>query len=137
MPITVEQLPNEPIVLVRATHPFDAKLDIPYLIREASRLFDASPEPVFDITEALELKGSFNDLVTALSMLAREGKLAWKHPNVMGYAVVVDSTLARVGASALGQAQQDRSTPVTVTKTLDEALVVAREAIAECRAARS
>lgn len=134
MPISVEKLPNEPIVLVRVANPFDANRDIPYLIQEASRLFDASPEPLFDITEVVDLKGSFSDLVTALSMLTRSESSVWNHPKVMGYALVVDSTLARVAASALGR---DRSTPVTVMKTLDEALVAAREAISTHRAARS
>jgi hypothetical protein len=134
MPITVEQLPNEPIVLVRVTDPFDVNLDIPYLIQEASRLFDASQEPLFDITEVVDLKGSFSDLVTSLSMLTKGRSSVWKHPNVMGYAIVMDSTLTRVAASALGK---DSATPVTVTKTLDEALVVAREAIEKRRVARS
>lgn len=134
MPITVEQLPNEPIVLIRVSNPFSADRDIPYLIQEASRLFDASPEMLFDITEAVNVKGSFGDLVTSLSMLTRDGNSVWNHPKVMGYAIVVDSALARVGASTLGK---DRSTPVTVTKTLDEALAVAREAIAKHRAGHS
>ncbi len=133
MPITVEQLPNEPIVLVRVTDPFDASLDIPTMLQEAGRLFDASKEPLFDITEVVDLKGSFSDLVTSLSMLTRDGSNVWKHPNVMGYAIVMDNTLTRVAATVLGK---DRSTTVTVTKTLDEALVLAREAIQKRRVAR-
>ncbi len=57
MPVSIEKLPDEPIVMVRITHPLDMGQDVPYLVQELGRVFDASPEQLFDITDTYWCEG--------------------------------------------------------------------------------
>ncbi len=135
MTISVEKLSGEPIVLVKTSNPLDASQDVPYLFQELGRVFDESPEQLFDITDASGLKMSFGEMVSALAELTRGEHSPLRHPKVMGYAIVADSGLIQIGAKALGQVQYG-GISATVVKTLDEAFVVAREAIKQHKAAR-
>lgn len=136
MAVSVEKLPDEPIVLVRFSNPFIANQDVPYLLQELSRVFDASPEQIFDITDSTGLETSFGEIVTALAEVTKGDHNPLRHPKVMGYAIVADSSLLQIGAQAIGQVKYG-AISATVVKTLDEAFVVARETIAKRRAARS
>jgi hypothetical protein len=136
MAISVEKLPDEPIVLVRITNPLDVSRDIPYLIQELERIFDASPEQLFDITDTIGLNVSFGELVAGMAALTKGKSNVLRHPKVSGYAIVADSGLVQLGVSALGQVQYGNISAKVVT-TLDEAFVVAREALKKHGAAHS
>jgi hypothetical protein len=136
MTISIEKMSGEPIVLVKFSNPFIVDQDVPAFIQNLGRVFDDSQEQIFDITDASGLKTSFAEMVKALAAMTREGNKVLSHPRVIGYAIVVDSGLLQIGAQALGQVQYG-ALPATVVKSLDEALVVAREAIAKYRTAHS
>lgn len=136
MTVSVEKLSGEPIVLVRFSNPFIVEQDVPVLLQELGRVFDDSPGQIFDITDGSGLKTSFGEMVKALAEVTRDRNNVLRHPKVMGYAIVADNKLAQIGAQALGQVQYGAISAVIV-KTLDEAFVVAREAIAKHRATHS
>ena len=129
MAISVEKLSGESIVLVKVFNPLIPDQDIPHLLQELSRVFDNSPEPLFDITDTSGVKMSFVDMVNAVAKVTKGDHNPLQHPNVIGYAIVADSKLAQIGAQALGQVKHG-GISATIVGTFDEALAVAREAIA-------
>jgi hypothetical protein len=130
MSYTIEQLPGEPIVLVTFANPFDIRTDIPLFVEELRAIFDASPEPLIDITDTRGLKIAFGDIVAGMAMLTRGTMSVLNHPNVARYIIVADSDLIRVAGQALGQRQYG-NLRVSVVKDPGEAQRLAREAVAQ------
>lgn len=130
MTITVEKVPDKPLVIVRFLDPMDVRVDMPPFIEELKALFDASPEKLYDITVATDLHISFGDMIAGMAMLAKGEANVLSHPNAAHYYVVVNSDLIRIGASALTQGQYG-GLPVTICKTEEEAFAQFDAAIAQ------
>jgi hypothetical protein len=72
------------------------------------------------------VSAGFGDLVSGLGLLT-QGKLAvLSHPNIKEIIVVTTKDLFSLGAKALGQSQYG-GLRVSVTRTLDEALKLAKQ----------
>ncbi len=127
--ITVEKLPDEPIVIVNFLNPFDVNTDISELYGKLRQEFEASPVPVWDITVALDLKLNFGEIVNGLALLTKGNFSILTHPNAAGYVVVADSQLIKLSAAALGQ-QQYGGISVQVVETIEEAHQIVRQNIA-------
>jgi hypothetical protein len=136
MTATVEKMPGESIVLVKLSNPFIVDQDVPKLFQALAKVFDDSQEQIFDITDVRGLKMGFAEMVKALTEATKEGANVLHHRRILGYAIVADNALLQIGAQALSQVQHG-AISATIVKTLDEALVVAREAIEKQRAAHS
>ncbi len=128
MPISIETLPDEPVVLVKFSNPMDIRQEIPSFVEALREVFDASPEPLIDITDATGLKVSFGDIVAGMAMLTRGEMAVLRHPHAAAYIVIADSDLIRMAGNALTQGQYG-GLNIKVVRTLDEALNLAREMI--------
>jgi hypothetical protein len=129
MPVTIEKLPDDPIVLITARNPIDLKIDMPDAISRLQAILEASDRPLWDVTDALGFTISFPDLVAMLGTVSRADLGLVRHRNFAGIALAADSDLLRMGLNALGQAQYG-GILVKSFATLDEAMAFARSEVA-------
>ena len=127
--ITVEKLPDEPIVIVNFLNPFDVNVDISELYSKLLQEFEGAPVPLWDITVALDVKVDFGEIVKGLALLTKGDFAILAHPNAAGYIVVADNQLIKLSAAALGQVQYG-SISVQVVGTIEEAHQIVRQNIA-------
>jgi hypothetical protein len=128
MPFTIEKLPDEPIVFVTMSNPFDVKQDVPQFAHQLQAIFDAEPGPLWDVTDVRGLSVDFSDMVRGMSMVTRGELAVLRHPKVRRFAIVASNNLILIAAKALGQ-QQYGAIPVTICESLDEAFAVVRAEI--------
>lgn len=128
MPFKVEMLPDEPIVLVSVTEPFDLKADIHAFVDDLLSALDRASQPVYEVMDVRALKLSFSTIVDALALTTRSDsvKRIDKHPKLKAWIIVLDNDLLRIGANALGQDQYGGKA-VPIFPTLEQALDYARQ----------
>jgi hypothetical protein len=130
MPITVEKLPDEPIMFVKVTAPYTVKEDVPMTLAEVKRHLDAATEPLWNVADAREFHIHFTDLVAILSMITRGDLAVMRHPNLAGAAIIANNDMLRLAANSLGQRQYGGINVKSFT-TPEEALAHVRSRISE------
>jgi hypothetical protein len=128
MPVTVDKLSDEPIVVVKMMNPIDIKHDVPAMSQQIQDVLARQTEPIWYIGYVQDLKLSFGDFVQALAMSTRGEMAFMRHPNIKEIYAIAEGSLVQMAARALTQAQYG-GLRVTLCSSLDEALRKAREAI--------
>jgi hypothetical protein len=130
MPITVEKLPNEPIVIIQANNPYSMQDDVVKAMHEFKELLDAAPAPLWDITDTRNFTIGFSDLVGLLGFITHGELGVVRHRNFAGTAIIANSEMIRMAGNALRQKQYG-GISVNIVSTLDEALAYVRNQIKE------
>lgn len=131
MPADVRLLPDEPIIMVTLTDPFENKDHIPELNTRLREILDAAKEPLWDVTDLTQMKPPpFGEVVSGTAMMTRGELASLKHPKIAGIAVVTTNDILRLATNALSQAQYG-GVKTTMYKSLDEALAEVRKQIRE------
>jgi hypothetical protein len=119
-----------PALLLTFHREFEFQRDARHIVDELAALLEASPGPVFDITDAREMDLNFTDLVMGLQLITRgvfsNDRPLLKHPNLSGIVVVGTHRLTEAAAQALQQVHYGGH-HVHICKDLDEALAYVEE----------
>jgi hypothetical protein len=129
MPILIDRLASEPILMVTISNPLDVKNELPVFADQSKAALDANASPLWVILNTTGVKLAFSNMTEGLAMVTRGKFAVFKHPNAAGFVIAADNDLIRLAASALRQAQYG-SVNVTLVTTLDEALANVRSKLA-------
>lgn len=126
MPVHVELLDNEPILICR----YEGKLtteDLRHIERESLALTESMDGPIPRISDTREASLSFGDLVVLLFDAARARNIPGStgDPKFADIAVVKEGSIAALGARSMGQDQYG-NLRIPVYETMEEALAHAR-----------
>jgi len=104
MPYVVKQLPNEPILLMTVSSPFDMEKDAPPLFALAAKTAEPIPGHVYCVYDLRKLELSFGDLVLGLS--AQTGHVAgsMSDPNITAV-MIGSSEMLKLAEKAFQQKQ--------------------------------
>jgi hypothetical protein len=125
MSFTLEIFPDEPILYSSFHHDFDFASEMPELAAQCNAALDASPEPLYLISNALEYQFSVSDLITGANMATRGEKPPFFHPNVRKVIWVTNSKLLELGAKGINSPTFG-NLEIEVFHTLEEALAYCR-----------
>jgi hypothetical protein len=128
MPVIVEKLPDEPIMIVIMQNPIDIKSDIVYMAQTIKTILDSQTEPIWYVGRVEDLSLSFGDLVQALALSTRGEMAFMQHPMIRELIIVPEGRFVRIAASALSQAQYG-SLKARLCNDWEEALRMARAEI--------
>lgn len=125
MPYRVELLPNEPIVIVTLSEPFDWEKDIQATTARVAELTRHMAGPIYRISDMKQVSLDFSEVVTALASATRvvEGGLNDPRFRVVFISHEALLDLAEFGARSASQKQYGVTEPVQVFTNLDEALL--------------
>jgi hypothetical protein len=127
---TLQRLDDLPALLLTFHREFEFQRDARRIVDELTALLEASPGPVFDITDAREMDLNFTDLVMGLQLVTRgvfsNDRPLLKHPNLREIVVVAAHRLTEAAGQALQQVHYGGH-QVRIFRTLDEALAYVRE----------
>ncbi len=127
MPVAVEQIPNQPIIVVTVTEPFDPLKEMPVSNRQFSEIAATIQGTLYRIVEITRLKIGFNDLVNVLAVDTRSGPGA--DPRVRTV-IVGSGEMVELGVKAMKQRQYGaKETPMFAS--LDEALTYVNAELAK------
>ncbi|MBN1311933.1 MAG: hypothetical protein JXB30_10980 [Anaerolineae bacterium] len=131
MPVEIEKLPDEPIIVATMKDPFDPGQDIPAMFAEFTRLRLEIENDVALIIDIRGNKAAFSQVMVAMAKASRgirDGKAAGvKSPPIIIF--VGSGILADLAANAMAQKQYGGVKGHLCTST-DEALALAREILA-------
>lgn len=127
MPVTIEKLSNEPILVVHLRDPLNLGMDIPHFAAALRGVLDTSPELLYVIADA-DAALDLSDIAGGLAGIALAELTIRRHPKVAGYCVVASNS--QVG-SRLSPSPDNGRQPVSVCETLNEALSVAHSFMME------
>ncbi len=122
MPITSQQLSQEPIISVTVTEPVNPLQDMAPALRDFAVLIATIDGPVYRIVDISRWNLQFSDLVSVLDIDQRRGSEVDPRVHTV---IVSSSAIAAMGAKATAQAQYTgKETPMFTS--LDEALAFVR-----------
>lgn len=124
---------EDSILLTVFDSSFDVGGDGQKLMSEMKHYLDNASSPLYMLDDFLNMKMSFGDLVSALSMATRGDIAIMKHPNVRKLVIVSTNELLRLGGSALKQAQYG-GLQADIYPSVDEAIAAIRKERAAARA---
>jgi hypothetical protein len=123
MPVTIQELSDESILLVQFQNPLDLGSEALHFADRLRAALDASPEPLTAIADASAVTFTAADMAAGLALIARGEMVLLNHPKVAGYYVAVGDNLPALHTTT----QPDNTRlPVHITRTLDEALHLIR-----------
>lgn len=132
MPIQVERLPNEPIIIYHYPEKLANSHEITAALEEAIRVhqskMDADPI-IWVIHDTTDLKIDFGTVISMIATLTKDGPEGFDDPRLK-VAAVTKSDLIRFVARSTNQDQYGNWN-VRVVETLEEAIACAREDIAK------
>lgn len=127
MPVAVEQIPNQPIIVVTVTEPFDPFKEMPVSTRQFQELTASIQGTIYRIVNVTRLKMLFNDLVNVLAADTRGG--AGADPRVRTV-IVGSGEMVELGVKAMKQQQYGaKETPMFAS--MDEALAYVNAELAK------
>jgi hypothetical protein len=131
MTITIEKLPNEPIISLVYEGRFTTE-DLRYTEQESIKFAADLEKPVFRVSDARQMQVSFPDLVVLLfdAAKARHNPGSLADPNFEDLIVVPPDGLVAFGTKSLGQEQYGRLN-IQVFESVEEAMAHARAEIAK------
>lgn len=121
MAYTIEKYPNEPILLVTIHEDFKVAVHQELSDNETRLIFDASPEPLFNVVDVTRIKVSFEDVIAAANVGARGHDPIWKHPKIRASVFISPNPLVRIAVTGLSSATFG-NIQAKVFASLDEAL---------------
>jgi len=131
MPIQVERLPNEPIIIYHYPEKLVTGSEITEALEEAIRVhqstMDANPV-IWVIHNTTDLKIDFSTVISMIATLTKDGPEGFDDPRLK-VAAVTQSDLIRFIAKSTNQDQYG-GWKVRVSESLEEAIAYAREDIA-------
>ena len=101
MAYTVELLPDEPIVFIKAGENYDNKQEFDQILAETRAFIDHAHAPHFLLIDIRGATLNFSDSVEGAAALGRGEDTLFHHKHVAGVAVVTDSSLSAMVANAL------------------------------------
>lgn len=110
-----------PIVINVLNEDFNSAKELGPVLDDISLAFDSMSEPFFYVSDTSKAKWNFSEMVQAMSTATGRGIGMLKNPHLKEIIVVTDSSLIRMGVSALGQEQYGMVRARTVP-TLEVAL---------------
>jgi hypothetical protein len=124
MPYKVELVPDEPIVIVTLSEPFDWEKDIRATTARVADLTRHMDGPIYRISNMKQVSLDFSEVVTALASATRveEGGLNDPRFRVVFISQEALIDLAEFGARSASQEQYGVAEPIKVFTDLDEAL---------------
>jgi hypothetical protein len=120
MPYSIEELPNESVILLTFQPGFSAE-ELADSAAELTKMLDAQSEPVYFILDMTSISLSLDDVIAGANMATRGSKPPFHHPNVRGVVFVSGNNLIKLAAQGLKTATFG-NTAVQVFETLDKAL---------------
>jgi len=126
MPVTVKQLPQQPVIVLTVSEPFDAVEETPTAAVRFQELAAAIQGPVYRIIDVDQWDIPFGDLVAVLSLDANGGVKA--DPRIRTV-VVGASELLALGMQAMKQ-QPSGTAQTLIFPAMGEALTAVKAEIA-------
>jgi hypothetical protein len=137
MPVKIEQLPGESIVVATPSRPFEPKQDMTAMFAELTRLRLSIGGPVALIVDSSGTPISFSQMVIVLSEASHAVKASKEAGGQPPITIFIGSgRLAELVSQAMGQRQYGGVSGHLCT-TLDEALTLARKKLAAAGASGS
>lgn len=128
MPINVERLPDQPILVVEALEPLDIAAETPAMIDRVAQEVGATSGKLYIIYDASDLKIAFSDMLFGLAEHAHRSEGSVRDTHTVTIVVGTDEML-KLAVEALKQPQYGEvSLPMFDSR--DKALAYAREHIA-------
>lgn len=119
-------LPDEPILIVTLDRTLDVQAEFQQVVAIVRALLDASPEPVFCITEVSEeMRPDPLDLTAGANVLARGEAPLFRHPMIRQLIVVTTDLLLRTAVRGFNS-EVFGYLDIKLFETLDEALAYCR-----------
>jgi hypothetical protein len=129
MPVKLEQLPNEPIVIQTMSPDYRLTDELPQDHPKLYAFLDGLSEPVFWIVDISKVRDiNMEDLLKGTRLVATGEKPLYHHPNMRQALYVSTKDLIKLAATGLGH-DQFGNLNVKVFDSLDAALAYARERI--------
>ncbi len=126
MPATCQRLPEQSIIVIAVTEPFDPLTDLASIGREYATLAAQIDGPIYLIIDMRHWNIKFTDLVNVMDIEARRAPGV---PSRLHTVLVSSSQIAALGAKATGQTQYTgKETPLFAS--MDEALAYAAAELA-------
>ncbi len=122
MPATYQRLPQEPIIVVTITEPFNPIKEMASLAQGFAPIIADIEGPVYLIIDMIRWNIRFSDVVHALDVQSQDGMSSGPRLHTI---VVSRSELAALGASATSQ-EQYGSRNTLLFGSVDEALTFSR-----------
>jgi hypothetical protein len=136
MPITVEKLPDEPIIILTITKPVDFAQELPPAYDEVAELLQEIEGPFYRISDFSGMQQSgVNELINLLmtAFRSRSGSLIDPELKARTRSLIVgDFKLVEMGVSILRKQAPDLN--VSVFRSVNTALAYARDQLEEAAA---
>ena len=131
MPVTVERLPNEPIIMARLWGEIDISC-ISEMYERSVPIIEEVGGTTWRVTDALDVETTFSDVVQILGKIASDTPGATTDPRVKSVLVGTNQWVTFVADSL--QQRQYGTLNIPRYETVDEALAFVRSQIAETAA---
>ncbi len=129
MPVKIEHLPNEPIIIQTMSSDYSLIDEFPKDHPKLYAMLDELTEPVFWIVDISKVKKlDMQDLLTGTKLVASGKKPLYHHPNIRQALYVSSKRLIKMAAAGLGY-EKFGNLQVEVFENLADALAYAREKI--------
>jgi hypothetical protein len=123
----LQQLADEPIIVARLHRGFSVSQELVPLSTRLKTMLDSAPHRINYVADVRGITLSFGELVSAIAMLTRGDLAVLKHPNINKIIGISDSNLVQMAISAIGQQAQYGNIPITLAKSEEDALKLARQ----------
>lgn len=123
--ITIDKLPDEPIVLVTVFNGYDFGNDMLESNKPSFELLDSQDSPVYWVLDMRQVKLGFEQLISSSSAMTRGEKPLWHHPMIRQTVIVTDAGMIKLAVKGLSSPTFG-NLAVRVFGTVEEALDYAR-----------
>ncbi len=130
MPVTVEKLPNEPIILCTYFEPAGPS-DQPVLWEQLATAVGGLDGPIYRITDLSRIKITFGNMAVAIAQEAKDKRPGSAADPRIRSVLVATGTLIELAAKSITQEQYGRIGAPALFTNLDEALNYCRSQIAK------
>ncbi len=131
MPIHVQKLPNEPIIILTYIEPCIPNKDMPPALAQVASYLNGGPSLTYVINDLMNAKMDLGSMILSMAENARGGPGSPADPRTR-HALVSAARIVQIIKSALGQDQHGQ-TNLEVYPTLSEALTAVRQRIAQAQ----
>jgi hypothetical protein len=130
MPVTVEKLPDEPIIVCTFYEPASSA-DYPVLWEKLSQAVEGVDGPIYRITDLSPIKITFGNMVVAIAEEAKSKMPGSAADPRIRSVLIATGTLIEFAAKSITQEQYGAIGVPALFTTLDEALSYCRSQIAK------
>jgi hypothetical protein len=127
MSYTIEKYPEEPIIVNTLHANFNFEADAENSTREAMKLLDTVPEPVYYIADTSQVNFDMDDTVKGSSFAARGDNPIFHHPNIKQVLLVIGDNAVQAMTAEGMRTEIYGNVNIKTFATQAEALAYARE----------